>query len=790
MAGSILTNIGLSKLASATPQNQLNITQIAVGDGNGGFPTLSPTMTALTNEVWRGDASNPIKDSENANYVYFETNIPPVAGPFDIREIACFDDTGDMIAIGHTSLIQKPNPVDDANFTVAAKIFIALENASDFDLIYQNTEVTSHNSLAERDSENAHTASSISLSSGVNLESFASQYPSDVTKKIDITGNVDSKLSVDSTIAENGFIYIQSGLLNYDGLVYPSKGQYFKRLNFSTSDFVYALDEMRGQCNQFQKIWNKLQSDQTDVYVMLLGDSTGNADGEWIKKLYDYIASECNDSYTVIYRQWDFVNDNGYLDDEILKTGTGTNTLWLYNCSIPGDNYQRFLGDLQNIAFEFNDFDLIITNYGHNHGTNARYYEQYCAFSTLISSLKTFQQGAEIVITLQNPNLIELEFSAATVEAQRDVAAKYGCGIIDGYTPYAELINNIGLTNVQSDYYINGTDPIHPSEKGMNLWAGAAINAIYENKNTRWESNGFGKTETARPLSENPFFSDWIEGSDPSGWVSNSVVLTKQYEDSETGPYSLNMLAVTGTGNREIKTDLNLVASRLAQSPMTFVARVRPSAGSSTNCGRIQVKTDSQTLSSQGSSGGKGGWKWVVFTVPRQFTFELSFSVLAGDVGDTCLIDRLGVFYGDIAYDIEPDDLSPTIDEYYDSNNVTLTFNAAGDVQFQGDLNVNGTDIDYTNQQDTQSRFAITLLYLEIGESYQVSLDDNFGGLNTVIVHRDGARGTGDVIDTSPVLVNGNNTFNITATATVNSIVFQDATADDISISNVTIVKI
>lgn len=162
MAGTILTNIGLSKLAAATPQNQLNITHIAVGDGNGGFPTLSPTMTALTNEVWRGGASNPVKDASNTNYVYFETNIPPEVGPFDVREIACFDSDGDMIAIGHTSLIQKPNPSNDASFAVAVKIFIALENASDFDLIYQNAEVTSHNSLTNRNERSSHEFYSVS----------------------------------------------------------------------------------------------------------------------------------------------------------------------------------------------------------------------------------------------------------------------------------------------------------------------------------------------------------------------------------------------------------------------------------------------------------------------------------------------------------------------------------------------------------------------------------------------------------------------------------------------------
>lgn len=180
MAGTILTTIGLSKLAAATPQNQLNITHIAVGDGNGGFPTLSPNSTALTNEVWRGDASNPIKDGSNSTYVYFETNIPPESGPFDVREIACFDIEGNMIAIGHTSLIQKPNPVDDASFAVAVKIFIALENASDFDLIYQNTEVTSHNSLIGRNSAGAH--------DDIYTRNFKSA--EDMVSKIDSSGNV------------------------------------------------------------------------------------------------------------------------------------------------------------------------------------------------------------------------------------------------------------------------------------------------------------------------------------------------------------------------------------------------------------------------------------------------------------------------------------------------------------------------------------------------------------------------------------------------------------------------
>jgi hypothetical protein len=246
MAGTILTNIGLSKLATATPQNQLNITNIAVGDGNGGFPTLSPSMTALTNEVWRGDSSNPVKDSTGTNYVYFETNIPPEVGPFDVREIACFDSDGDMIAIGHTALIQKPNPTDDASFAVAVKIFIAIENASDFDLIYQNLEVTSHNSLVNRNQEGAHLSSSI-----LNQDSTTSQETYDLVKGFDTVSaavnysKIDKILGSRVWIEERGtyFYIVLSSSFSGDG-----EGMDELTSNFDT-DYGFKLGLIAGTNN-------------------------------------------------------------------------------------------------------------------------------------------------------------------------------------------------------------------------------------------------------------------------------------------------------------------------------------------------------------------------------------------------------------------------------------------------------------------------------------------------------------------------------------------------------------
>ncbi|WJZ70009.1 hypothetical protein PVP_XSN000030 [Vibrio phage PVP-XSN] len=171
--GAILTNVGLSKIASATPLDQLNVVQIAVGDGNGGYPTLTPDMTGLVNEVWRGPASNPIRDPNNANILIFEAQIPALAGPFSIREQAIFDDEGDMIAIGQTSLVEKPDPSSAVGVVATMRLHVALSNASQVDLFYTDTAATNHNSLTNRDEARSHPASAITGISEMRNEIIA-----------------------------------------------------------------------------------------------------------------------------------------------------------------------------------------------------------------------------------------------------------------------------------------------------------------------------------------------------------------------------------------------------------------------------------------------------------------------------------------------------------------------------------------------------------------------------------------------------------------------------------------
>ncbi len=169
---SIITDIGVSKLAAATPQAQLQITHIAVGDGNGATPTLSSSMTALAREVWRGGASDPIQGSAD-NVIIFEGYIPGSVGPFDIREVAVFDIDGDMIAIGTTTLIEKPDPAGGSSIALSVRLHIQVESASTVNLIVQDQGITDHQGLANRGAANAHTAESISVSALTGLETNA-----------------------------------------------------------------------------------------------------------------------------------------------------------------------------------------------------------------------------------------------------------------------------------------------------------------------------------------------------------------------------------------------------------------------------------------------------------------------------------------------------------------------------------------------------------------------------------------------------------------------------------------
>ncbi|EFO4692264.1 phage tail protein [Escherichia coli] len=105
----VLTNVGAAKMANATALGaQVEITQMAVGDGNGALPTPNPAQTALVHELRRAPLNTLSIDPNNANQIIAEQVIPEDVGGWWIREIGLFDKDGDMIAVANCAETYKP----------------------------------------------------------------------------------------------------------------------------------------------------------------------------------------------------------------------------------------------------------------------------------------------------------------------------------------------------------------------------------------------------------------------------------------------------------------------------------------------------------------------------------------------------------------------------------------------------------------------------------------------------------------------------------------------------------
>ncbi|WP_328706831.1 phage tail protein [Citrobacter portucalensis] len=105
----LLTNIGAAKLAKATALGtKVEITQLAVGDGNGVLPTPSPAQTALVHERRRAPLNMLTVDPANVSQIIAEQVIPEDVGGWWIREIGLFDKDGDMVAIANCAETYKP----------------------------------------------------------------------------------------------------------------------------------------------------------------------------------------------------------------------------------------------------------------------------------------------------------------------------------------------------------------------------------------------------------------------------------------------------------------------------------------------------------------------------------------------------------------------------------------------------------------------------------------------------------------------------------------------------------
>ncbi|MFN4098147.1 MAG: phage tail protein [Pararhodobacter sp.] len=127
----IVTLLGQGQIADAIANEEaVNISHMAVGDGGGAPVTPLETMTALTNEVWRGSIQSVSRDLNDPTRVIFTATIPLEAGPFVIREIALFSQNGQMFAIGAYPEQFKPTAAQGAVSSIQVEFVVIVSETA------------------------------------------------------------------------------------------------------------------------------------------------------------------------------------------------------------------------------------------------------------------------------------------------------------------------------------------------------------------------------------------------------------------------------------------------------------------------------------------------------------------------------------------------------------------------------------------------------------------------------------------------------------------------------------
>ncbi|ASN68109.1 putative tail-collar fiber protein [uncultured Caudovirales phage] len=126
----LLTPIGLAKVTNAQiTQSKVAISHIAVGDSNGTNYPPTGNETALKKEKWRGGVSSVAVDAANPNWIVVEAILPATVGGFTLREVALYDEVGDMIAIGNYPDTYKPVASDGSTMDLLLRTIIEVSNA-------------------------------------------------------------------------------------------------------------------------------------------------------------------------------------------------------------------------------------------------------------------------------------------------------------------------------------------------------------------------------------------------------------------------------------------------------------------------------------------------------------------------------------------------------------------------------------------------------------------------------------------------------------------------------------
>lgn len=127
----LLTRIGQARIANAVALNQkVNLTYMAVGDGNGNPTTPNENQTSLIREKYRATINQLTVDVDNPNYLVAELIVPTTVGGWSIYEVGVFDDQNQLIAVANFPATYKPELAEGSGRDLIVRIIIQVSNTS------------------------------------------------------------------------------------------------------------------------------------------------------------------------------------------------------------------------------------------------------------------------------------------------------------------------------------------------------------------------------------------------------------------------------------------------------------------------------------------------------------------------------------------------------------------------------------------------------------------------------------------------------------------------------------
>jgi len=132
----IHTAVGLQLLAQAEATGTpINLTHVAVGDGNGNPVTPDEGQTELVRERFRTTVNTVYQNPDNPAMYIVEAIIPAATGGFVMREVGVFDANGNLFVVGNLPDTTKPTDTDGAFSDTTIRIPFLVTNAAEITLI-------------------------------------------------------------------------------------------------------------------------------------------------------------------------------------------------------------------------------------------------------------------------------------------------------------------------------------------------------------------------------------------------------------------------------------------------------------------------------------------------------------------------------------------------------------------------------------------------------------------------------------------------------------------------------